>query len=105
MLFFLLSVDFFQNTFFLKIVSEMPLVSNSLDLAMLSARGTHRYVIEEFRAFLVYRAQFMTLAWLLNDGGCGPTPPVSFSCREIQSLEGHAVPIVSDSNMVSTSKI
>ena len=33
---------------------------------------------------------------LLNDGDYVPTPHVSFSCRAIQSLVGHAVPIVLD---------
>ena len=41
--------------------------------------------------------------WLFNDGGWAPTHPVSLLCRAIQSLVGHAVWIVSDSNMLQGS--
>ena len=32
-------------------------------------------------------------------GGWAPTPSVSFLCKAIKSLEGHAVPTIWDSNM------
>ena len=38
-------------------------------------------------------------------GGCALTPPVSIFGTAFQSLVGHAVPIVSDSNFVTTAKI
>ena len=60
---------------------------------------------------LVYRAQFMALGFilsltfcLLTDGGCAPTPLLPFRVRAIQSFVGHAISIVSNSNMVATPK-
>ena len=46
------------------------------------------------------RLKFNVLA--VEYGWLGHTPPISLLCRAIQSLVGHAVPILSDSIMVAT---
>ena len=65
--------------------------------------------LRNYGAPLVNRAQFMTLGLsltfcLLTDGGCAPTPLLPFRVRAIQSFVGHAISIVSNSNMVETLK-
>ena len=40
----------------------------------------------------------------MTDGGCAPTPLLPFRVRAIQSFVGHAISIVSNSNMVETPK-
>ena len=52
----------------------------------------------------VYDVDQILMFCMLNDGGCAPTPLLSFRERIIYSFVGHAVSIVLNSNMVTDPK-